>query len=168
MKVKEFVLDKKRDFDTSISLMGLIPILVFVYLLVVKVSTFKILIGEVGYIVLATIMVFMMGIMVGRKMFISLIDELLEKHRLAAIAETTLTLGHEINNPLLTIRGNLELLENDAHDIQIPDRIKGRLDIIKGNVERIREATDKLSSLRNPVSDTISSDVRMIDLSKSV
>ncbi|MCX5706365.1 MAG: hypothetical protein NTW13_01640 [Candidatus Omnitrophica bacterium] len=167
MEIKTLIKNEKRNFNTAICLIGIIPFLVFMYLLVRRVSSFNILIGEIGYIMFFTLVVFLLGIYVGRKMLLSLLAELIEKNHLAAITETTLALGHEINNPLLAIRGNLELLDYDAKEIQIPDKIKIRLDIIKGNFERIREATDKLSHLSKPVSSTIFGDTKMVDLNKS-
>lgn len=167
MEVKELVLKKQRDFYNSISLMGVIPFLVFVYLLVVRISSLQIMVGEVGYIMLATMLVFLTGIVVGRKMFMSMIQELIEKNRLAAITETTLALGHEINNPLLAMRGNIELLEYEFQETQIPDTLKERIRTIKTNCERIREVTERLASLSKPVSGTIYGDSKMIDLSAS-
>jgi branched-subunit amino acid transport protein AzlD len=104
VQIKELVLNRKREFDISVCLTGVIPFLVFLYLLVVKIASLQILAGEVGYIMFVTILIFLLGIMVGKKMLLSIIEELIEKHRLAAITETTLALSHEINNPLLTVR----------------------------------------------------------------
>jgi hypothetical protein len=87
----------------------------------------------VGYIVLATIVVFVLGIIVGRKMLMSvtlkLIDDnqkilsmqkkLIEKNRLAAITETVLVLGDQVNNPLLVINGNLELLDSELKLLEV-------------------------------------------------
>lgn len=182
METKELILERKRDFYNSVCLTGIIPFLVFVYLLVNRIASFNIFVGEIGYIMLATLAIFLLGIIVGRKMLWSLIvrltdynqqiidmqKELLEKNRLAAITETTLALSHEINNPLLTIRGNLELLETDfGENYPVPDSIKNRLNTIKGHCERIRQVTEKMSSLSKPVSESIYGKSSMIDLNKS-
>ena len=167
MEIKEVVKKKRQDFDIAISLAGIIPFLIFTYLLAVKISTFNVFVGEVGYIMFIAIVFFLIGISVARKMIWSLINEIIEQNKLAAITETTLALGHEINNPLLTIRGNLDLLENELTDNPISDKVKSRLDLIKLNCERIRQVTEKLSSLSKPASETIHGSARMIDLSKS-
>jgi len=87
---------------------------------------------------------------------------------LAAISETTLALSHEINNPLLTVRGNLELLEHDLAQNHISNNtIMNRLEIIKDHCERIRQVTDKLATLSRSVSTTVSRDIKMVDLNKS-
>lgn len=168
MQIRELVADKRREFDISVCLTGVIPFLVFLYLMVVKISSFRIMIGEVGYIMFATVLIFLLGIMVGRKLVWSILDQLIERNRLAAITETTLALSHEINNPLLTVRGNLELLENDFTQNQITNSsIKNRLETIKDNCERIRQVTDKLATLSKPVSSNIYGGTKMVDLTKS-
>lgn len=168
MHLKELVADRRREFDISVCLTGVIPLLVFLYLLVVKIASFQIFIGEVGYIMFTTVLIFLLGIMTGRKMLWSIIQDLIERNRLAAISETTLALSHEINNPLLTVRGNLELLENDFSRNRIVDEtIKNRLEVIKDHCERIRQVTDKLATLSKPVYTPVSGDIKMVDLTKS-
>ncbi len=168
MQAKEAVAKRRRDFDVSVCLTGVIPFLVFMYLLVVKVANLQIFVGEVGYIMFTTILIFLLGIMVGKKLFWSMITEIMEKNRLAAITETTLALSHEINNPLLTVRGNLELLEHDLTENHVSnDAIIKRLDTIKDHCERIRQVTDKLATLSTPVSTAVHGNVKMVDLSKS-
>jgi signal transduction histidine kinase len=163
----ELVQRKRREFDISLSLIGVIPILVFVYLLTAKVSSLKIFVGEIGYIVLATLIVFLVGTAVYRKLFWDMLKELLEKNRLAAIAETTLTLAHEINNPLLIMCGNLELLENEFKEKGVSESMNSKLHAIKNHCERIRQVTNKISKLSKPESITIYHDIKMIDLNSS-
>ncbi|MCX5710511.1 MAG: hypothetical protein NT060_00840 [Candidatus Omnitrophica bacterium] len=157
------ILDKKRDMNISVCLTGVIPLLVVFYLITRKISDFRIFTGEVGYIMLLTVTIFMLGIFVGRRMFMNMLSELMEKSRLAAVTETVLTVGHEINNPLLAIRGNLELIEPDG----LPENIKKRIATVKADFERIREATEKLSRITKPVPNTIYGDIGMVDLNKS-
>ena len=167
MEINELVMKRKRDFNISICLTGIIPFLVFLYLLVNRISTFQIFVGEVGYIMFTTIIIFLLGIAVGRKMLMNMLDELIERNKLAAITETALTLSHEINNPLLIVTGNLELLETDFTGTPIPDSAKNRVNIIKSHCERIRVATDKLARLSKPVSEAIHGNARIINLNKS-
>ncbi|MDD2689982.1 MAG: hypothetical protein PHT41_07540, partial [Candidatus Omnitrophica bacterium] len=68
MEVKDLIARERRDFYNSLCLTGIIPFLVFVYLLIGKISSFEILKGDVLYIMLATILIFSLGIVVGRKM----------------------------------------------------------------------------------------------------
>ena len=168
MEIKEVVAKRRRDFDTVICLTGVIPFLVFVYLLIVRVASLQILVGEIGYIMFTTVVIFLLGILVGKKLFWSMITEIMEKNRLAVIAETTLALSHEINNPLLTVRGNVELLEHDFAQSQIASStIINRLETIKDHCERIRLVTDKLANLTNSVSTIVHGETKMVDLSQS-
>lgn len=167
MELNEVILKRKRDFNNSLCLTGIIPFLVFVYLLSAKVSSLDIFVGEIGYVVLITLIIFLMGIAVGRKMLVSLLRELVEKNRLAAISETTLTLSHEINNPLIAMSGNLELLSTEFAENRAPDSIVNRLNLIRANCERIREVTIKLTSLSKPVTHNIFGESKMIDLTHS-
>jgi len=182
MELKQVTNSIRNDFNRSISLAGVIPLLVFTYLVVGKLANFNALAGEVGYIVTATIGVFIMGIIVGRKMLMSvtfkLIDdnekiltmqqELIEKNRLAAITETVLTLGDQVNNPLLAISGNLEMLEFELRDLNLSEKTRNRIQTMKNNFYKIREVTEKMSSLTKAELITIHGNTKMLDLSKSV
>jgi signal transduction histidine kinase len=182
MEVKQLTKNIKNDFNRAISLVGIIPLLVFVYLVVGKLANVSALAGELGYIIIATIGVFIMGIVVGRRMLMSvtfkLIDdnqkiltmqqELIEKNRLAAITETVLTLGDQVNNPLLAISGNLELLQLELKNLELTEKTRNRMETMRNNFYKIREVTDKMSKLTKAQLVTIHGDTRMIDLGKSV
>lgn len=167
MQIRELLLKRRREFNISVSLMGIIPLLVLVYLLVAKIASFEILLGEVGIIVFSTIIIFILGLVEGKRMFQSLFAEIMERQKLDAITETTLAISHEINNPLLAVRGNIELLEGEFPNEVIPESIKVRLNVIKSHCERIRIATEKLAKISKPVSTTLYGDMKMLDLNKS-
>jgi signal transduction histidine kinase len=181
MEIKQLTYKIRNDFNRAISLAGVIPLLVFVYLVVGKLANFKVLVGEIGYIVMATIGVFVMGIVVGRRMLMAitlkLIDdnskilsmqkELIAKNRLAAITETVLALGDQVNNPLLVISGNLELLDLEIQNLEVGEKVHNRIATMRGNFQKIREVTDKMSKLTKVELVTIHGDTQMIDLNKS-
>ncbi len=181
MEVKELARNIRNDFNRTISLVGIIPLLVFLYLIVGKFANFNALAGDVGYIVMATIGVFVMGIVVGRKMLMSVIfkliddnrkilimqQELIEKNRLAAITETVLALGDQVNNPLLAISGNLELLELELKHVQLSEKTRNRIETMRNNFQKIRDVTERMSKLSKVESMTIHGDTRAIDLEKS-
>jgi len=164
MEIKQLTHNLRSDFNRLINLTGVIPLLVFIYLLVVKISNIKILVGQVGCIVMATIVVFVMGIVVGRKMLISvtykLIDdnqkilsmqqELIEKNRLAAFTETVLALGDQVNNPLLVISGNLELLDLEIRHLEVSEKIRNRIQTMRSNFQKIAKSRIKCQKLPNP------------------
>lgn len=182
MEVKQLIRNIKNDFNRTVSLVGFIPLLVFIYLVVGKLANLNVLLGDVGYIVMATTVVFIMGIVVGRRMLMSvtfkLIDdnqkilsmqqELIEKNRLAAITETVLTLGDQVNNPLLAITGNLELLQLELRNVELSEKTRNRMETMRNNFYKIREVTEKMSRLTKAELVTIHGDTRMIDLEGSV
>jgi len=181
MELKQFTHSIRDDFNHAISLIGVIPLLVFIYLIVGKLSNFNRLVGEIGYIIIATIGVFVMGIIVGRRMLMTvtlkLIDdnqkiltmqqELIGKNRLAAITETVLALGDQVNNPLLVIGGNLELLDSEIKGSGASEKIQNRVQTMRNSFLKIREVTDKMSRLTKAELVKIHGDTQMIDLDKS-
>jgi len=181
MQIDRLREDTKKDFNNVICLMSIIPLLVSVYVIAAKIASLQVFAGEVGYIMLLAMTIILAGIITGKKMLwgliqnifdfnsrvISLQEELLEKNRLAAITETVLTLGHEINNPLMVVHGNLELLEGDVTNINLPVSVKNRLNEIKNNCERIISVTQKMSNLSKPVSVTVHGKTKIIDLGQS-
>jgi nitrogen-specific signal transduction histidine kinase len=167
MDIKKLIARSKRDFDISISMIGVIPLLVFTYLIIAKLATVKILIGQIGYIIFCTILVFLVGVFVGKRMFSSLVNEIMEKNKSAAITETALGVGDQINNPLLAIRGNLEIVEMYALENKLPPKVIDRIKTIKDNFERIRQITDKMSNLGKPKTTSIIGKSSMVDFLNS-
>lgn len=181
MEIKDLEIKTKKDFNNAISLMAIIPLLVFLYLLVARIASFSILAGEIGYVMMAVMLVVLVGIYVGKqslwlvlaKLFdfnrkiLNMQEELIEKNRLAAITDTVLTLGHEINNPLLIMQGNLELLESDLAINQNHTEAKERVGKIKNSCERIMQVTEKLTSLSKPTFTSVHGDIKIIDLKES-
>ena len=181
MEVKELEVNVKRDFNNSICLIGIIPLLVFVYLLANKVGYVGILASDIGYAVFFTIALLLLGITIARRVLwtavkhlfdfnqqvLNLQAELIEKNRLAAINETALALSHEINNPLMVMRGSLELLEMEFVNFNVPDSVKSKFTDVKTHCDRIKRVTDKLATLTKPATVNFHGDMKMIDLEKS-
>ena len=167
MKIWDFINKEKREFSVMLSLVGVIPFLVFIYVIASKIASIKVFIGELGLVMILTMLVFILGIFVGKRMLASFVTEIIEKDKKAAITETALAVGHEINNPLLAIRGNLQLLESYIAENQAPDTVKNRLKTIMDNFERIRQATDKFVELSNPKSARIFGRTNMLDIHHS-
>jgi len=171
MELKILQEKTKRDFNNAVSLMAIIPLLVFVYLIGGKIASLSALNGEVGYILLTVMAIVLTGIFLGKQTLWGLVsqifrmqNELLEKNRLSAITETVLTLGHEINNPLLAMQGNLSALEEELTNNSFTREKVGK---IRQHCERIMEVTNKLSTLAKPVSEKISDQYSIINLSDS-
>lgn len=85
--------------------------------------------------------------------------------RLAAIMETAVAVNHAINNPLVPILGNAQyLLQNET--IQDED-VRRRLRVIVNNALRIREITQKLARISNPVNKEYLKGTMMLDIDAS-
>jgi two-component system, sporulation sensor kinase E len=74
-----------------------------------------------------------------------------QSERLAAMGYMAAALAHEVNNPLQTIRSNLELLL--AFDLE-PDEHRQRLDIALQQIERLVRITHHMLSFAQPAEDT--------------
>jgi len=85
--------------------------------------------------------------------------------RAAAITETTVTVNHEINNPLTAILGNTQLLLMGKD--KLPADVVAKLQTIERSAIKIRETTTKLMSIIEPVTSSYASGLEMIDIEKS-
>lgn len=180
MGIKELEARAKRGFNNAMWVVALSHMWVIVYLLAGRVSSGGTLTAEGKCIIFITMVMLLAGIVVARRLnraiIIRLLDsnqqamrlqqKLIEKSKLAAITETTLTLSHEINNPLMIVRGNLEMLENDFIKEEVHSHIRDKLVKIKNHCERIRQITDKLANLSKPVEEAVRADTEMFDVAK--
>lgn len=88
-----------------------------------------------------------------------------ESERLAAIIETAVAVNHEINNPLVPILGNAQFLLQDENVVD--EEVRKRLRSIVTNALRIRDITQKLASIRHPVTKEYLRGTRMLDIQAS-
>ena len=73
-------------------------------------------------------------------------EKLLQAERLGAIGEVVITVRHEINNPLTTVIGNVELLLERYGDQD--NDLKKRLESVLNNSLRIAEIVQKLQAIK--------------------
>jgi DNA-binding response OmpR family regulator len=92
-------------------------------------------------------------------------EELRKSRWLAGVGEATVSLQHEINNPLAGLLGIAELMQIEAKEAGRPTE---ELDLMIEQARRIRELVRKLGDLRDPQSVDYAggSPSRMIDLQK--
>lgn len=166
MDIIKLINKSRRDFNVTVALTGVIPLLVCVYLLITRLSNPNVLVGQIGFVVFCTVLVFSGGVLVGIRMLNSFTEEIKEKSKLAAITETVLGVGDQINNPLMAIRGNLEILETYALESNLPPRQVDRIKTMKESLERIRQVTDNMSHLTKPKYATIHGKIKMVDFSE--
>jgi YesN/AraC family two-component response regulator len=85
--------------------------------------------------------------------------------RLKTIAAASVTLNHEINNPLTGIMGNLELLLDDLPEDN--EEIKKGLKIALENSQRIADVVKKFQKISTFVTTEYIDNQLMLDLEKS-
>lgn len=87
-----------------------------------------------------------------------------ESEKLEMITAAASTLNHEINNPLMTILGAVELATDNR--IEIDSSTAKKLEMIRDSARRIQSITEKISNLiSSSTKDTPSG--RMLNLAKS-
>jgi signal transduction histidine kinase len=91
------------------------------------------------------------------------VSQRIRVERLRALAETTIALSHEINNPLAILSGEIELIRRDG------GLAAARIDALRGAVARIAEVLQRLRRLAEPLeADYLPSQgVRMLDLGEA-
>jgi signal transduction histidine kinase len=91
-------------------------------------------------------------------------QDLVRAERLAAVGEMTVTLHHEINNPLMAAFADVELLLND---LGAPvETVKQGLEDIRQALRRIRDIVQRIGELREVRSKDYLRGVRMVDLER--
>jgi DNA-binding response OmpR family regulator len=91
-------------------------------------------------------------------------QDLVRAERLAAVGEMTVTLHHEINNPLMAAFADIELLLND---LDVPrDQLRQGLEDVRQALRRIRDIVQRIGKLREIRSKDYLRGVRMLDLDR--
>ncbi|HEX6435170.1 MAG TPA: response regulator [Gemmatimonadales bacterium] len=99
-----------------------------------------------------------------RKALVAAEQDLVRAERLSAIGEMTVTLHHEINNPLMAAFADVELLLADPH-ADTEHRRHG-LENIREALHRIRDIVQRIGGLREARSKDYLRGVRMLDLER--
>jgi signal transduction histidine kinase len=90
---------------------------------------------------------------------------LVRSERLAAIGEITVTMQHELNNPLAGVSGAVNVLLDSGHGMSAS--VREALMMIRDAVTRMTELMAKLDRISEPVSKTYVGNVRMLDVDHS-
>lgn len=91
-------------------------------------------------------------------------DDLVKAERLAAIGEMTVTLHHEINNPLMAASAEVDLLLGAPESLTATQL--AALTEVRAALDRIRDIVRRIGHLREARSTAYLQDLRMIDLSE--
>ena len=98
-----------------------------------------------------------------RKALAAAEEDLVRAERLAAIGEMTVTLHHEINNPLMAAFADVELL---LADLDTDSGQRQGLENVRQALRRIRDIVQRIAGLREIRSKDYLRGVRMLDLDK--
>lgn len=90
--------------------------------------------------------------------------QLRQKERLRTLSETSVSINHEINNPLTIVQGNLYLMEQ-FHPKKDDPQVSKMLEAMKDGLKRIRDVVKKFENMTDPRSVKYQDGIRMIDLS---
>jgi DNA-binding response OmpR family regulator/ribosomal protein S21 len=99
-----------------------------------------------------------------RKALAAAEQDLLRAERLAAVGEMTVTLHHEINNPLMAAFAGVDLLLSDPGASS--DTVRECLEDIRQALRRIRDIVQRIGKLREVRSKEYLRGVRMVDLER--
>jgi DNA-binding response OmpR family regulator/ribosomal protein S21 len=99
-----------------------------------------------------------------RKALAAAEQDLVRAERLAAVGEMTVTLHHEINNPLMAAFADVELLLTDLSGP--PENLRQGLEDIRQALRRIRDIVQRIGKLREVRSKDYLRGIRMLDLER--
>ncbi len=92
-------------------------------------------------------------------------EDVVKSERLKAMVETAVTINHEINNPLAAVLGYVQLILSSPGDLN-QDTID-KLRKVETGALRIKEVTNRLLKIVEPVVVKYAGDIRMVDLDQS-
>lgn len=121
--LKELKENPYRKFDSAFALMSIIPFLVFFYILVGKLFSLEILIGDVGLVLAVAILISMMGFYMGYRVVRNTLNAVLYYAARARLSDKlksdfVATVSHEFKNPLWVIQANLKgILDKEFGEI---------------------------------------------------
>lgn len=140
-----------QKFNLAFSLMSIIPLLVFFYILAAKLFSFHILVGDIGLILLICILISICGFFLGYSIIKTTLDRVmfyaLKAKRSDELKSTFVaSVSHELKNPLSVIKTNLfNFLEGLVG--QINEEQKKTLQLLYGIAERMSRMINELLDL---------------------
>jgi hypothetical protein len=91
--------------------------------------------------------------------------QVIKGERIAAILETAVAVNHEINNPLTAILGNTQLILLNKD--KLSKDLLAKINIIEKSALRIRQVTQKLMAVVEPITTPYVDGLQMLDIDKS-
>jgi signal transduction histidine kinase len=152
-----------RNFEIAFSLMSIIPFLVFLYLLVSRLFTFEILIGDIGLVIFICITLSLCGFFLGYNIIKRSLNRIVfyaakAKRSDQLKSKFVSTVSHDLRNPLFVLDANVTDMED------------GSLGIINEKQKEVmgtcKDVVDRMSKLTNDLLDLYKIEAGMVKLSK--
>ena len=171
----------RKNFNNAMVVIGLSSVWIFSYMVISREGGIAMLKGTSGFMFAINMLLLLSGLIISRKILWAVVDsllffnkqtlklerELIEEQKVVTVAKTALALSHGINNPLMIMRGNIEILYNDLEEqgsaISI-SQLKKRIFMMKEHCQRIIAVTDKLVNMAKPVETAVCKDINMMDI----
>lgn len=140
-----------RQFKVAFSLMSIIPFLVFFYLLVTRLFTIDILIGNIGFLLFISILLSVCGFYIGYNIIKNILNKIVfyaaqAKHSDQLKSTFVAIVSHELKNPLSTIKSSLDnILDGLAG--QINENQKNIIELCHSVINRMNELITELLDL---------------------
>ncbi|MFC1548619.1 sensor histidine kinase [Candidatus Omnitrophota bacterium] len=146
--IQEMEEDPFHRFNTAFALMSIIPFLVSVYILVTRLFSFDILVGDVGIILFISILISLGGLFIGYGIIRNILQRVVHHATIAKQCSSkkssfVATVSHELRNPIFVLSANIEgLLEGMYGDLEgkqkeslrLCKNVTGRMELLVTNL----------------------------------
>lgn len=149
--LQELKEDPLHKLNVSFTLMSIIPFLVFFYILVVRLFTLDVLIGNIGAILFVTILISLSGLCLGYTVIKNMLKRTVAyaaqaKHSDQLKSTFVATVSHELKNPISAIKLNLFNISKGMVG-KISQEQKGVIDLCFNVTERMHSLVNDLLDL---------------------
>lgn len=140
-----------HKLNIAFALMSIIPFLVFFYILVVKLSTIDILVGNIGAVLFITIFISLFGLYLGYTILKHVLDRTIKyaaqaKHSDQLKSTFVATVSHELKNPIAVIQLNLYNISKGLVGT-VSDDLKAIIELCCTVTERMHSLVSELLDL---------------------
>jgi signal transduction histidine kinase len=149
--MQEMTEDPFHKFNIAFALMSVIPFLVSLYILVTRLFSFDVLVGDVGVILIISIFVSLCGLFIGYSIISNILKKVIENAAIAKQCSITkssfvATVSHELRNPIFILSANMEGLLEGIYG-QLDGKQTETVKMCKGVVDRMGSLVANLLDL---------------------
>ena len=139
--MQEMEEDPFHKFNIAFALMSVIPFLVSLYILVTRLFSFDILVGDVGVILIISIFVSLCGLFIGYGIISNILKKVIDnaaiaKQCSASKSSFVATVSHELRNPIFVLSANMEGLLEGMYG-NLDEKQTETIKMCKGVVDRM-------------------------------